>query len=152
MAAKIARRVAKPVVAVNKKHPTGALAAQIDTKDGSVVMLGNLRVLITKDDGSWVAQGLEIDYAIDGENLTAVKQRFETGLAMTVESNIRVYGNIDNMLKVAPPEVWADYYADRNTLRRFKHSQVRVFNLQDHLPFDGIEFYEKVDGTGDKVA
>ena len=134
----------KPMVSV-RKHPLGATAAHIDTRDGSVVALGNLRVLITKEDGSWIAQGLEIDYAIDGENLKDAKRRFEDGLAMTVESHIRVHGNIDNLLKAAPPEVWADYYADRNTLRRYEHSQVLVHTLQHHLPFDGIEFYEKTD-------
>jgi hypothetical protein len=133
-----------------RTHPDGAIAAQIETQHGSVVALGNLRVLITKEDGTWIAQGLEIDYAIDGESLKDVKQRFMMGLSMTVESHLRVYNSIDNLLKVAPPEVWAEYFAERNTLRRFEHSQVTAVsklqqNLQRILPFENIEFYEKTE-------
>ena len=131
-----------------RRHPMGASVAQIDTKAGSVVALGNLRVLITKQDGSWLAQGLEIDYAIDGDSVAEVKQRFESGLAMTIESHLRVHRHVDHLLKAAPPEIWAEYYAAKNTLRRFAFSQVSVHSsVQRHLPFEKIEYYEPKEKT-----
>jgi len=105
-------------------------------------------VLITKQDGAWLAQGLEIDYAIDGDSIPDVKTRFQTGLAMTIESNLRVNGHIRELLRTAPQEIWAEYFDAKNTLHRFTHSQVMVAQLQQHLPFDQILFVE----AKDKVA
>jgi hypothetical protein len=136
---------AKPGVALHK-HASGATALQVQTPDGThVVACENLRVLITKQDGAWLAQGLEIDYAIDGESIPEVKQRFQNGLAMTIESNIRVNGDIRDLLRTAPQEVWRDYFDAKNTLRRYTHSQVMISQLQQHLPFDQILWVGKED-------
>lgn len=100
-----------------------------------------LRVLITKDDGSWLAQGLDVDYAIDGESVADVKKRFGDGLAMTIESNLRVHGSIGPLLRVAPQEVFDQWYDAKNTLRRFEHMAVIVTpQKQSALPFDQIVY------------
>ncbi len=88
-----------------------------------LVYYDSLRVLITKDGDGWLAQGLEIDYAVDGESLADVKKRFEDGLAMTIESNLRVYGNIKPLLKVAPQDVWDEWTDAKNTFESiFAHT------------------------------
>jgi hypothetical protein len=46
---------------------------EANAKDGTPVACENLRVLITKEDGPWIAQGLEIDYAVDGDTISEVK-------------------------------------------------------------------------------
>jgi hypothetical protein len=148
----MARPKKKPTADV-RKHRSGAVIAHIDTKDSRVVALGNLRVLITKEDGSWIAQGLEIDYAIDGDTVPEVKRRFETGLAMTIESHLRVHNSIDHLLKIAPYEIWSDYFASKNTIHRFQHSQVSIHpSLQKHLPFERIDYYEPDAEKGDHTA
>lgn len=140
------RKQAKTAVDVHR-HPGGATAVQVDTGDGQVVVCDSLRVLITKQDGAWLAQGLEIDYAIDGETIADVKKRFQTGLAMTIESNLRVHGNIRDLLRIAPQDRWASYFDTKHALHRFTHSQVMIRQLQTYLPFDQIMWLEKRDAA-----
>jgi len=134
------RRAKKRTVALHE-HPLGATALDGHTSDGSrVAGYENLRVLITKQDGAWLAQGLEIDYAVDGETVAEVKQRFETGLAMTIESHLRVNGHIRELLRAAPPEYWVEYFDPKHTLHRHTHTQILFAQLQQHLPFDKIVY------------
>lgn len=137
------RRPKRKTVTV-RKHDSGTTAIEIVHPDGAVVAgYDSLRVLITKDDGSWIAQGLEIDYAIDGDTIPEVKRRFQVGLAMTIESHLRVNGNIQELLTNAPKDVWDAYYDAKNTLHRYAHSQVLMRGgAQEHLPFDQILFVE----------
>ena len=132
------KKLPKPVV--QREHPGGATALQLDAPDGSrLACLENLRVLITKEDGVWLAQGLEIDYAIDGDSLADVKKRFEDGLTMTITSNLRVHNSINPLLQVAPQKIWNQWNDAKNTLRRFKHSTILVTpQRQSELPFDQI--------------
>jgi hypothetical protein len=148
MKKKLPRKAGKAAVAMYK-HDSGATAVQVDAPDGSqVVVCENLRVLVTKQDGVWIAQGLEIDYAAEGDTIPQVKQRFEQGLAMTIESHLRVHNNIRKLLSAqAPPELWAEYFDKKNTLRRFVHSQAMMMQLQRHLPFDRIVWLEDKDSA-----
>jgi hypothetical protein len=117
-----------------------------------VVAIGNLHVFITKEDGSWVAQGLEIDYASYGNTIPEVKERFEHGLAQTISAHIRVHRNLEHLISsVAPAEVWSDYIAAEHALHRFTHSQVSFVEVQRRLPLKGtatlpykaIEYFEQ---------
>lgn len=138
-------------MAVTKKEKTSApaLAFHGSTKDGkiSVVGIGNLRVVIVQDDGSWFAQGLEIDYAAQGKTVSDAKKHFEKGLAATVHEHLRVFGTIGKLLRVAPSEVWNEllmgtfiesrhYHYDQVSVHRFKGA------LQGSLPFEGIQYIE----------
>jgi hypothetical protein len=129
---------------VNASVDGGAHAVQVDGIHGeSVAIFDNLRVLITKDDGVWLAQGLEVDYAIDGDSLPDVKKRFEDGLARTIEANLRVHGTIKPLLRVAPTEVWDQWNDAKNALRRFQHTTVVVTpQKQSELPFDQIVYLD----------
>ncbi len=140
----------KPAVQVHT-HPHGATALQVEGADGSqVIVCENLRVLITKEDGVWLAQGLEIDYAIDGESVADVKRRFQDGLTLTIQSNLRVYKELKGLLQIAPQEVWDQWNDAKNTLRRFKHTTIMVTpQRQQELPFDQIVW---LDATGDDQA
>lgn len=109
--------------------------------DGShhVVGIGNLRVVIIPDGDFWFAQGLEIDYAIQGSSEKDVKKKFEYGLEATIEEHLKIHGTIEGLLKVAPPEVWKEFLGDPSGKRRF-YSQVTSHVLQGKLPFDGIQY------------
>jgi hypothetical protein len=149
--ARLPKKAGKPAVA-DYKHPHGARAFVFDGADGlQAAGVDNLRVLITKEDDVWLAQGLEIDYAIDGESLQDVKKRFEDGLAMTIESNLRVYDSITPLLQIAPQEVWDAWNNAKNALRRFEHSNIVVTpKRQADLPFDGIAWLDA--STKDEAA
>ena len=91
-------------------------------KDGSkhIVDIKNFRVLIVPDGGKWFAQGLEIDYAAQGESVAKTKQNFERGLKATISSHLKMYGGIQNLLKKASPDVCREILLDSvGTLQSF---------------------------------
>ena len=104
--------MAKTVKKKKKKHPpvhTTAFHGQ--SEDGfNVVGIGNLRVVLIQDDDAWFAQGLEIDYAAQGSSVEDVKKKFAQGLCATLHENLKAYGNIERILRVAPPQVWNELF------------------------------------------
>jgi hypothetical protein len=117
-------------------HKALATAFHGKTADGAdVVGIGNLRVMITNDDGSWFAQGLEIDYAAQGESLDDAKRRFEQGLAATITEHLRVYGTIERLLQPAPREVWQEFLGP-SAMVRAGYSQLSFHK------FEGIAYFK----------
>lgn len=135
-----------------KNNDTKSFAVQLERSDGSkTVCIGNLHVLLTKDEnGTWLAQGLEIDYAIDGDSVDEVKKRFEQGLALTVKSHLRVYGDIKSLLRIAPQPIWDKFYAAVPPDVQHHQTLLTVHALpkqvkaatqpQQRLPFDRIVY------------
>jgi hypothetical protein len=128
------------------KTQVNATAFHGKVKGGpTVVGIGNLRVVIVQEGKEWFAQALEIDYAAQGNSLARVKRAFEKGLAATVQEHLRVYGNIEKLLKPAPPEVWkAMLFGIAVTGKHFKRfSQISLHSeLQQSLPFAAIDYLE----------
>ena len=107
-----------------------------------VVGIGNLRVIIVPDGDFWFAQGLEIDYAAQGSTVENARKQFEDGLTATVEEHLRVHGNIEKLLEVAPTEVWKDLLLNTSAICN-RYSQVSVHKLiREVLPFQGIDYLE----------
>src|SRR5258708_6200431 len=119
-----------------------ALAVHAKHKDGvhHMVGIGHLRVFIVPDGPFWFAQGLEIDYAVQGATVEEAKNNFEIGLEATIDINLRMYGNIEKMLVPAPSEVLLE--AARNKDKMQLYSQMSAHELaaksQQYIPFDGI--------------
>ena len=112
------------------------------SSDGShhIVGIGDLRVVIVPDGDFWFAQGLEIDYAVQGSSEADVKKNFEYGLEATVEAHLQIHGTIAGLLRVAPPEVWKEFLGDPSGKRKV-YSQVTSHVLQEKLPFDSIKYF-----------
>lgn len=106
-----------------------------------IVVIGNLRVMITHDDGSWFAQALEIDYAAQGTSLQDVKTRFEKGLAATIHEHLKIFGSINKLLQPAPPDVWVQLVQAVKTAKVY--SQLSFHLLPLELPFGKIEYFEE---------
>ncbi|MFY9824301.1 MAG: hypothetical protein WAM82_23195 [Thermoanaerobaculia bacterium] len=127
-----------------KKSKKNAYAIHARTDDGTehFIGIGNLRVMLTDDDGSWFAQGLEINYFAQGSSIEDVQRRFQNGLRETIDFYLKLYGNIDDFMHVAPPEVWAEFYRGKPGLRKL-YSQVSVHfdNERQAFPFNAIAFY-----------
>jgi hypothetical protein len=125
------------------KSSATAIHARNDDGSGHLVGIGNLRVLLLKDEGSWFAQGLDIDYFAQGSSLADAQRRFQSGLLETIDVHLGTYGNIDGVLQPAPAEVWAEFLRTPS-LRRL-YSQVSFHKGESNLavlPFSGVEFYE----------
>jgi hypothetical protein len=134
------------------KKPKAAIAFQAKIKDGpSFVGIGNLRVVIMQDDDSWFAQGLEIDYVAQGKTIEDVKKHFENGLEATVDEHLRIFGSIENLLKVAPQEIWNEMFLGGTTNKRYRYSQLTIHSFEESLkkslPFDGIQYLKAVKQT-----
>jgi hypothetical protein len=105
-----------------------------------LVGVGNLRVIITKDDGSWFAQALEIDYAAEGISLSDVKRRFEQGLEATIDEHLKRHGRLEQLFQPAPRDIWNEWYLMLGAAK-YRFSQVTVHD-QAAPWFRGITYFE----------
>jgi hypothetical protein len=135
-----------------KKSPSkrgtnvSATAFHAKSSDGTdVVGIGNLGVVIVQEGDHWFAQGLEIDYAAEGSSLKDVQSRFEDGLEATLHEHLRIYGDIERILKIAPPEVWKHMLLGcAASGKRDFHSQVSSHKaIQQFLPFEAITYLHR---------
>lgn len=112
-----------------------------------IVGIGNLRVVIVQDEAAWFAQGLEIDYAAQGDSLESVKKAFEDGLCCTIHEHLRVYGTIEKFLKPAPSQVWKemlyDTIADVNRYSQLSWHEDFEAKKLPNLPFQGINYLQQ---------
>jgi|SRR5579875_389764 len=122
-----------PTTTKSKTQPKQAFALHASSKNGDAVGIGNLRVLLTDEEGAWFAQGLEIDYATQGVSFEDVKHKFEEGLRATIKEHLRIFGSIENLLVTAPDETWQEFFVHATGLR-FRHSQVSF-----HAPVGTVE-------------
>jgi len=112
------------------------------------VVVWNLHVIVTNDDGGWFAQGLEIDYAAQGTSLDEVKKNFEDGLAATIQAHLTLHDNLDQFLKPAPQEIWQEL-SNAVTNKKLKLQHISTHDVSTQLPptFGAIE-YSMVEGEG----
>lgn len=116
-----------------RKHGSGATALHAEGDDGfHFVGLDSIKVLLLNEDRVWIAQGLEIDYAAQGDTEKEVKERFERGLMKTIDAQLQVSGTIDGVLKVAPTEVWSQYFEAAKG-KRLLYSQGSIHLVQPAL-------------------
>lgn len=109
----------------------------------------DLRVVIVPDGSAWFAQGLEIDYAVQGETLDDAKSKFQSGLAATVNQHQKVFGTIKGVLRVAPQDAWdLMYSALPRSLTYLQLTELQIPKGSDPvLPFRGIQFIESRHGS-----
>lgn len=98
--------------------------------------------MLFHDDGSWFAQGLEIDYFAQGDSLTEVQESFQNGLMATIDYHLKEHGNIRGILQVAPQETWEDFLMNGELSKRYFHVSLHEVGL-GRLPFAGVDFYER---------
>ena len=119
-----------------------------DEAESHVDGILDLRVVIVPDGSAWFAQGLDIDYAVQGETLDDAKSHFQSGLAATVHEHLTAFGTIKGVLRVAPQEAWDLMYpAPARSLRYSRLTECQIPKGSDSvLPFRGIQFIESRHG------
>jgi hypothetical protein len=128
---------------IKKPHVTEAVHA----KDGDQHIFGvkALRVLLIKDEASWFAQGLEIDYAACGNSVEQVKKNFEDGLEKTVHEHLVMHGAIDKLLKIAPQEAWDEYFKAQTDCVKARYTAIQFHTVNANaLPFTEVQFIERL--------
>ena len=132
--------------AVYKTTKSGATAVHGQDGQEHLVGIGNLRVIICQDGDQWFAQGLEIDYAADGNSYEEVKDNFQNGLRGTIGLHLQSYGNLDKLLKIAPPAAWKELLTMG---QRMRYTQVSFHVVDEELsiqfPFAAIDYMEKME-------
>jgi hypothetical protein len=137
------KKATKKQSAKKAKKAKNAVAFHIPMEENAthVVGFGNIRVILFKEPGAWIAQGLEIDYAASGSSKAEAKKNFEIGLEGTIDLHIKVHNTIKNLLKTAPPDIWAILSDSKGT--EYRYTQVSFHDdLFKALPYDGLGFYE----------
>lgn len=133
-----------------KNPATTAFHGKAEDGIHHMVGIGDLRVVICPDGDFWFAQGLEIDYAAQGKSFKDAKKQFGDGLSATIEQHLQIYGNIEKLLKVAPPEVWKDTLLSAGAIAK-RYSTVMLYHverqevpysIQNVFPFQGINYLE----------
>ena len=135
-----------------RKRNPGTTAFHGKAIDGihHLVGIGDLRVVIVPDGDFWFAQGLEIDYAAQGESVKDAKRQFSDGLYATIEEHLQIYGNIENLLNVSPTEVWKEAWLSAGAIPN-RYSTFSLYHverqampeaMQQVLPFQGINYFE----------
>lgn len=110
------------------------------------VGIGNLRVVLLREEGAWYAQGLEIDCVAQGLTIDEAKANFEVGLRATIRENQTIHGTIRPVLVPAPREVWMDLLDAEARPRRFSSLSTHPIESDSagrgFLPFGGIDYFE----------
>jgi hypothetical protein len=133
----------KKHTSASKKH--GTVAFSMKHKDGTgLVGIGNLNVVLLKEDGAWFAQGLEIDYLVQGTTMADVKKKFQKGLCESLHENLKKHGTIKPFLKMAPTDVWDELFyntaAKLRTLSAVSIGPGRGAPVEEQLPLRQINF------------
>jgi hypothetical protein len=123
------------------------MAAHVADGDGHHgVGIWNLHVLVVPDGRFWFAQGMEIDYAVQGDTLDDAKDKFSKGLAATLHHHLTIFGGIGHLLKVVPNDVWLDLWeTKKNTKMTYDCVSFHRVLPQAQLPllpFDAIQYCE----------
>jgi hypothetical protein len=110
------------------------------------VGIWNLRVLIVPDGRFWFAQGIEIDYGVQGDSVEDAKKKFGKGLAATIHHHLTIFGGIDRLLKVVPNDVWKDLWKSK-LKANLKYDCISIHDIMpkaksDLLPFEVIQYCE----------
>lgn len=122
----------EPTTAIHARTPDGAL---------HLVDIENLRVVLRNDDGSWFAQGLEIDYFAQGNSREDVRARFERGLEATIDDHLETFGTIDRVLKPAPADVRREAKEAVRELNAYSTTSTHTF-VPELTPFyPAIQYY-----------
>jgi len=142
-------RATMPTKKAKKKEPESCVAAQISHHDGEhhAVGIWNLDVVIVPDGRFWFAQGLQVDYAVQGNSVEDVKAQFEKGIRSTIYHNLRMFGTIQNILKVAPNEEWLELWHTAKGQHKVYshvsfHEVVKDMDIDEELPFNKINYTE----------
>jgi len=102
--------------------------------------------LVVRDTRFWFAQGLEIDYAVQGDSVGDVKTKFANGLAATIHHHLTIFGSVEGLLKVVPNEICRDLWKTKMKAR-LNYDSVSIHEIlpkigANLLPFDNIQYCE----------
>ena len=113
----------------------------MSSPDLALVGIFDLQVVIARDGEGWVAQGLEVDYAVGGDSVEDVQARFGQGLRATVQAHLERFGHLENFIVPAVRDAWSSLLTGA---QEWKYTHVSLHQLgiteRDSFPFRDIKF------------
>ena len=107
----------------------------------ALVGLFDLQVLIAPENDGWIAQGLEIDYAVGGASVEDAQTRFEEGLLATVHAHLEAFGDLSRFVRPAPLNMFRKL---SGSAQEWKYTCVSLHRLclpdPDLFPFGHMRF------------
>jgi hypothetical protein len=140
------KKLARKVTVETAHSSTGTVAVHATSGEHHFVVFGDLRVMVLQDeDGSWFARGLEVDFAEQGTSVKDVQDRFERSLSSTINAHLKRHGHIRNLLRIAPPDVWKEFY-ENGAVKRFDVTTASAHRLLPKEAGDGysIPFFNNI--------
>jgi hypothetical protein len=123
------------------KTPTGTSALHVEAGEHHVAGILDLHVLIVPDENFWFAQGLEIDYGAQGDSAEDAKEKFQQGLAKTINLNLQMHGNIESLLQFAPSEILQEAARKQSSIQNFGQVSFHEVNTsKQDLLFSNIKY------------
>jgi len=108
------------------------------------VAIWNLSVLIVPGEGRWFAQGIEINYGAQGDTVKDAQEHFQRGLLLTINQHLRMYGNVERMVKFASSEILKEAAQKGCSISRLSrvsfHEILDDAKAREAVPFDGIDY------------
>jgi hypothetical protein len=140
--------MAKPKAKLKLTANAGdAGAVHVQGRKHEAVAIWNLSVLIVPDGEHWFAQGLEINYGAQGDTPVDAQANFQQGLLATIRQHLRMYGDIERILKFAPSDILKEAAQHKSAIRQFAQvsfheilSASESNDVQMAIPFDGINY------------
>jgi hypothetical protein len=146
MAQKTSKTKTVVVASVPGARGKKPVAVQVCNEGGDIhgVALQHIRVIIVPDGDAWFAQGVDIDYAAQGESIDAAKNNFENGLRATIDQHLNVYGTIRGILEPAAPEILGNLVIE-SSAQFERYSQVSAHEI--HASLQNAQINYLVDHT-----
>jgi hypothetical protein len=133
-----------------KAGPAKALHLADQQDAHHLVKFRNLRVVIVPDGPAWFAQGIDLDYAAQGDTVEEAKGNFEKGLGATIDQHLKAYRTISGILKVAEPELLAHLLVD-SSAQFNRYSQVSAHIVHEALHNYQINYLLDKESSGNLV-
>ena len=108
-------------------------------KTAAIVGILDLQVFLVQEGDCWIAQAVELDYASYGATEAEARANFENGLRDTIQDHFDEFGDLDNLFRQAPPELWRDL-VDKSGAKENRFYQVSVHPLDLPIPFGAIKY------------
>lgn len=110
------------------------------------IAIDGLRVWLFQEDGQWIAQGIDIDYAVSGETVERAREMFEFGLCLTLVENIRRYGSIERFVSKRVPKDIEDGW-----LRAIEQHRLHDDPVDFRVPKDELDAPQEEYGVPPRV-
>jgi hypothetical protein len=123
---------------------------RVDDSGNHHVLIDGLRVWVRKEGQHWVANGLDIDYAVAGESREQATRAFVMGLCLTIVEHVKRFHSLERLLaRRAPDDIYLAWVREVESNRleprvvslNVPEAELGDWNVLPSLP-SAVKFFE----------